>query len=121
MKNTFGWMQLQSSSVEEAHTFYEKLFAWKVEHKGMEDDESYTEIDAGEGPCAGISVAENVPSMWLPFVNVDNVQTYTQRAEELGAHILTEPLEIAEGMGWYSVLQDPTGAIIGLYQPPSGS
>lgn len=118
MKNTFGWMHLQTSSVAKARDFYDKLFQWKIEHKGMSDDDSYTEIDAGDGPCAGISLTENVHPMWLPFINVSDIHESTKKAEELGATILTEVTEIDEG-AWYSVIQDPTDAIVGLYQPPT--
>ena len=118
MKNTFGWMQLQTASIDDARDFYSQLFEWQVEHKGMADDESYTEIDAGEGPCAGISLNPDAPPMWLPFVNVSDINMYTQKAEELGGNILNPPAEIGDGMGWYSVIQDTTGAVIGLYQPP---
>ncbi len=119
MNNTFGWMQLQSASVKESSDFYRQLFDWKVDHKGMADDDSYTEIDAGEGPCAGISHNTEAPPMWVPFVNVENIEESTAKAEELGADTLTEVAEIGEGMGWYSVIQDPEGAVLGLYQPPS--
>lgn len=119
MKHNFFWMQLQTHDMKKAKDFYAKLFRWDFrEEKNAEQE--YTEINAGDGPCAGIGQQdEKGPSMWIPFVNVEDIHTHTKKAKELGGEVVVNahPLKGGEE-GYYSVILDPTQAVIGLYEPP---
>jgi predicted enzyme related to lactoylglutathione lyase len=55
------------------------------------------------------------PSMWLPYVQVDDIEAATKKAGSLGANVLVGVTPVQE-MGWFSVFTDPTGAAIGLWQ-----
>jgi uncharacterized protein len=55
------------------------------------------------------------PSAWLPYVEVDDISAATQKAKSLGAKIVKDVTEVM-GMGWLSILIDPTGAILGLWK-----
>jgi predicted enzyme related to lactoylglutathione lyase len=55
------------------------------------------------------------PSAWLAYVNVDDVKASTEKARALGATVLKDVTEVP-GMGWFSVILDPTGAALGLWQ-----
>ncbi len=117
MKNTFGWMQLGTSDSKKAKDFYGKLFDWSLTEKAMKGKvDAYLEIDAGEGPCAGISQSENQPH-WTAFVNVSDIHEYTDKAEKLGAKIMVPITDLGGGEGFFSVFMDPTGAVLGLYAP----
>lgn len=39
----------------------------------------------------------------------------TKKAQSLGATILKDVTEVP-GMGWFSIVQDPTGATLGLWK-----
>jgi predicted enzyme related to lactoylglutathione lyase len=52
--------------------------------------------------------------MWLPYVEVDDIGTATDAARELGARVLLSPRE-GPG-GWRSVISEPAGAEIALWQ-----
>lgn len=119
MKNTFGWMQMKSSDLKGAQSFYEHLFHWKLTHQPKgEKKPPYILIDAGEGPCAGIAQSEDGEgSQWIPFVNVSDIHEYTEKAEKLGAKIVVPITDLGGGEGFYSVFVDPTGAVLGLYSP----
>jgi len=54
--------------------------------------------------------------MWLPYVAVDDVAAATAKAKSLGAKVTVDATEIP-GVGWFSVLVDPTGALIALFKP----
>ena len=56
------------------------------------------------------------PSHWMPYVQVADLDQYTKKAEELGAKVIMPSTKIKIG-GSFSVIQDPSGARIGLYQP----
>ncbi|MDZ4323350.1 MAG: VOC family protein [Alphaproteobacteria bacterium] len=120
MKNTFGWMQMGASDPKKAKEFYGHLFHWTMteQHKKADGEMSYIEIDAGEGPCAGIAQGENKNvSQWIPFVNVTDIHEYTAKAEKLGAKIIVPITDLGGDEGFYSVFIDPTGAVLGLYAP----
>ena len=50
------------------------------------------------------------------YVLVDNVVATTAKAKSLGATVMKDVTEITNA-GSFSVIQDPTGAAIGLWQP----
>lgn len=119
MKNTFGWMQMGSSDPKKAKEFYGKLFDWSLTDTKMKaGGHPYIEIDAGEGPCAGIAQGDNKnESHWIAFVNVPDIHESTEKAEKLGAKIIVPITDLGGGEGFYSVFVDPTGAVLGLYAP----
>ncbi|MBI3594269.1 MAG: VOC family protein [Nitrospirae bacterium] len=112
MANPFVHVELQTQDLAKAKTFYKKLFDWKLEEfPGMD----YTIIQVGEGTGGGIMKSPNDSSQWLAYVLVDDIQDSTKKAKLLGAKICKEITEIP-GMGWLSIIMDPTGATLGLWQ-----
>ena len=55
------------------------------------------------------------PSMWLAYVDVDDVAATTAKAKSLGATIIRDTSEVM-GMGWFSIITDPTGATFALWK-----
>jgi predicted enzyme related to lactoylglutathione lyase len=49
-------------------------------------------------------------------VLVDDIDRATKRAKKLGATVSREVTAV-EGMGWLSIIIDPTGARLGLWEP----
>jgi hypothetical protein len=62
------------------------------------------------------SPVPSVPSQWIPYVYVDDVSASTAKAKSLGATVVADVAEIPD-FGWFSVILDPTGAALGLWQP----
>ena len=58
----------------------------------------------------------DAPSMWLAYVQVEDVEAATKRAKSLGAKIIKEVTPIP-GEGSFSIFIDPTGAPLALWQP----
>lgn len=117
MGNPFVWVELQTQEPAEAKRFYGSLFDWNLEDIRV-GESPYTMIDVGEGTGGGImkSPAPGAPSGWLAFVAVGDVAASTAKAQELGATVVKERTEVP-GYGWFSVIADPTGAVLGLWQP----
>ncbi len=109
-------MQLQTVSSKDAVDFYSHLFDWEMTQND-EPDHPYIEIDAGDGPMGGVLEVGEEGSGWLPFVQVEDIKASTKKAKFLGADIIVDSHSISNG-GIYSVIVDPTGAPLGLYQPP---
>ena len=119
MANPFVHVELNTTDVEEAKAFYGKLFAWEFEDAPMPDF-TYTMIKVGEGTGGGMmrQLIPGASSAWLPYVEVEDIRAATRKARSLGAQIMKDVTPVME-MGWLSILVDPTGAMLGLWQTKS--
>jgi len=113
---TICWNELATKDAGAAKKFYTELFGWKVkasEAAGMD----YTEITLGDKPFGGImQMGEEfgpMPSHWMAYVAVDDVDSTVKRVEELGGKICMPPHDIPH-VGRFSVITDPTGANISI-------
>lgn len=119
MANPFVHVELNTTDVAKAKSFYSKLFDWKLEDIPNEaSGGQYTLIQVGEGTGGGLMKhpMPEVGSFWLAYVLVDDIKAATAKARSLGADIKKDVTEVM-GMGWLTILQDPTGATLGLWQP----
>jgi predicted enzyme related to lactoylglutathione lyase len=116
MANPFVHVELNTTDINKAKTFYGKLFDWKLEDMPMGAD-SYTMIKVGEGTGGGMmkQMVPGAPSAWLAYVNVDDINAATKKAKSLGATIVKDVTEVM-GAGWLSIIVDPTGAPLGLWK-----
>ncbi len=117
MANPFVHVELSSTDVGKAKTFYSKLFDWKFEDMRMPGG-SYTMIQVGEGTGGGMmkQMIPGAPSAWLAYILVDDIQAATKKAQSLGATVMKDVTEVMDA-GWLSIIVDPTGACFGLWKP----
>lgn len=116
MANPFVHVELATTDPERAKAFYSKLFSWKMEDMPM-PGMTYTMIQPGEGTGGGLmkQMMPGAPSAWLAYVIVDDVKASTEKAKSLGAQVMRDVTEIP-GMGSFSIITDPTGAALGLWE-----
>ncbi|HEY7761098.1 MAG TPA: VOC family protein [Burkholderiales bacterium] len=117
MANPFVHVELNTTDVGKAKSFYGKLFGWKMEDMPMPGG-SYTIINVGEGTGGGLlkHPMPGAPSMWLAYVLVDDIAAHTQKAKSLGGVVKKDVTEVP-GVGWFSIIEDPTGAVLALWKP----
>lgn len=117
MANPFVHVELNTTDVAKAKSFYGQLFDWTLEDLPM-GDMSYTMIKVGEGTGGGMMrhPVPNAPSAWLPYVLVDDVEAATSKAKSLGATVMRDATEVMDA-GRFSIIIDPTGAALGLWEP----
>ncbi|MFL5312780.1 MAG: VOC family protein [Myxococcales bacterium] len=115
MANPFTYSELHSKDAKKARAFYGALFDWNLTPFDVPGRE-YHMVAAGEGNAGAITeeLFEGV-SGWLTYVRVDDCAKSTRKARELGAQVLRECVEIPDGI--FSVLRDPAGAAVGIFQP----
>jgi predicted enzyme related to lactoylglutathione lyase len=120
MANPFVHVELNTTDVAKAKSFYGKLFDWKLQDMPMPGG-AYTMIEVGEGTGGGLMKhpIPGAPSSWLAYVLVDDAKAATGKAKSLGATVVKDVTEVPE-MGWFSVIADPTGATLGLWQTKKG-
>ena len=119
MANPFCHIELSSNDIGKAKAFYQKLFDWKLEDNQM-GEMTYTMIQTGQSVGGGMmkNPAPGTPSNWLAYVQVDDVKAVTEQAKQLGAAICKEKTEVP-GHGWFSIINAPDGAMLGLWQAKS--
>ena len=117
--NMFGWAELNARSIEKVKPFYKKLFGWAEKKSPMGEGQpgEYTEFQvAGESIAGGVEmnamVPAEVPSYWLVYFNVDDVDKAAKKAIDLGAMQIVPPQDFQGGR--FAILTDPQGASFGL-------
>jgi uncharacterized protein len=106
-------LELHTADLSSARTFYAELLGWRPELiKAAE--RSYLALDLGEGPSGGIVECGTERALWLPYVSVPEVDSATERAEDLGGSVLLAPRE--GPAGWRSVVRAPDGGEIAFWQ-----
>jgi len=120
MGNPFVHVELHTQDPESAKKFYKQLFDWKLDDV---PEMNYTVIDVGEQGRGGGIMKSPMPDsapQWVPYVLVDDVAASTEKARTLGATLLQGASEIP-GVGWFSMLLDPTGAAFAMFKPKMGA
>jgi len=117
MANPFVHVELTTHDLPKAKEFYKALFGWQLQDTPMPDGKTYTMINVGEGTGGGMMTAPDpgIPPHWLPYVAVDDLAASTKRAKDLGATMIMENIPVAE-YGKFTILKDPTGAVIAMWQ-----
>jgi hypothetical protein len=117
---TFCWNELMTKDAAAAKTFYAALFGWKLSDMDMGGGGTYTVLKRGANDVGGLMQIRPdmgpVPSHWLAYVQVANVDAATKKAEELGARIHVPGMDIP-GIGRFGVFEDPTGATLAVFKP----
>lgn len=114
------WTELTTSDTAAAETFYTGLFGWTAKRSGAGTPFEYTEFSVGGVPSIGMmpkpaQMPPNVPSYWMPYFQVADVDASTARARELGAQVMVGPQDIPN-TGRFSVVGDPQGAVFAIFQ-----
>ena len=114
---TFCWNELMTRDSAAAEKFYTQLLGWNANNKSM-TGMKYTLYKAGEKDAGGMmdmppDVPKEVPSHWMAYITVDDVDSLVEKTKELGGQVLAEPQDIPK-VGRFCVIQDPTGAVVGL-------
>jgi len=115
MSNPFVHLELCTSDTKNAKDFYSDLFGWQFSDTDM-GNMIYSTFKPSSGPGGGIFSMPNMPTAWLAYVGVEDIHASTEKAKSLGATICNGPMEIPN-VGWMTMLTDPTGATIAMFQP----
>jgi uncharacterized protein len=110
MSNEFAWFHNGSEKPRDSVAFYEKLLGWK----SSDGPPGMTMLARGGGPFAAVMQQKGEVSGWVPYVQVEDVAAATKRAVKLGAELLEDQTRGPAGV--YSILRDPGGAAVALWQ-----
>jgi predicted enzyme related to lactoylglutathione lyase len=111
-------LELHTGDLAEAEALYAQLCGWRSERVSA-DLGSYLSLDlgarAGGAIGGGIVECETRRAVWLPYAEVAEIHSATERAGALGASILLAPHE--GPAGWRSVVATTAGAELAFWQP----
>lgn len=121
---TIMWHDLTVADAESVRDFYKAVAGWDAVALDMQGYSDYLMTAPGlPEPLAGVCHARGsnagLPPQWLMYVVVESVDRSAAECERLGGKVLSGPRAMSGGL--FCLIEDPAGAICGLYQPPDAA
>jgi len=116
---TISWIDLTVPNADKIKDFYASVTGWKPEPVQMGDYNDYSMTSQGEaraGICHKLGKNSNIPSQWMIYINVVNLDKSREECEALGGKLLTDILNMGAN-GRYCFIEDPAGAVCSLFEP----
>lgn len=112
------WYELATQDLSKVKDFYSEIFGWKLEQSKL-TDMNYSEIHTDNKAVGGmlqmtdewkmLDTGEFLPSHWMTYIAVDDVDATAEKAKSLGANVCVQPVDVPN-IGRFSVINDPQGA-----------
>lgn len=111
------WFSIPATNLDQAETFYGKLFGWSFSRLTGEDGMSLSFV-VKNGQMIGELYGTDTRSVGgvMVYYTLPNVAHTLTQATSLGATSLFAPMNLDENMGAIAGFIDPFGNNIGLYQ-----
>lgn len=115
---SFGWAELNARGIAKDIAFYAAIFGWGSRENPMgEGQPPYFEFLLGGDSIAGgmemnPMVPPEMPSYWMAYFDVSDVDGSFKKALELGAKEMLAPADFPGGR--FAIVSDPQGAVFGL-------
>jgi predicted enzyme related to lactoylglutathione lyase len=116
--NSFGWAELQARGVEKAIPFYQQVFGWETRRSpaGAGGADYIEFLHDGQSILGALEMPEQmpaqVPSHWLVYFYVEDVDAAAQKARSLGGSERIAPMDFPGGR--FAIVADLDGASVGL-------
>ena len=112
------WVDLMTSDVDGARTFYCGLFGWEADESN-EQFGGYFNFSKD-----GVLVAGGMPTMpgagasdvWSVYLAADDARETVEAVKANGGQVISDAMDV-EDLGTMAVVVDPGGAVIGMWQP----
>ena len=116
-ENAYGWAELNARGLEKAIPFYQEVFGWSAKQSEVEEGAPpYTEVVLGESIAGAMEMnpemPAEVPSYWMVYFNVADVDKAYAKALAAGAKEMLSPQDFPGGR--LAILGDPQGAMFGV-------
>jgi predicted enzyme related to lactoylglutathione lyase len=114
------WADISTTDVEGASKFYGSLFGWTADMVPDPEAGGYGMLNLEGKSVGGIGPVQmpGQPPAWLPYIGVEDVEATLATVKENGGDPFFGPLDVFD-TGRMGILRDPTGAVLGLWQPKS--
>ena len=112
------WADLWTSDVEGSRRFYSDLFGWEAQAPSPEFGGYFMFTRDGVPVAGGMGDMGDMPAdnTWKIYLNTDDIDKTLKAAEAASAQVIGPAMAVAD-LGTQAVLIDPTGAVVGAWQP----
>ena len=112
------WADLWTSDVEGSRRFYSALFGWEALEPNPEFGGyfMFTRNGVDVAGCMGDMGDMKATDAWKPFLATPDIAATVAAAEAQGAGLLGTVMPVGD-IGIQAVIEDPTGAHLGVWQP----
>ena len=110
-----GWVDLGSPDLEATKRFYGELFGWRFDQMG-DAETPYWGIFRGDrvnGGMMPLPPGAAMPSHWLVYFGVDDLDAAAGQVESTGGAMMVPPRDVPGGR--ILVAQDPQGAFFAMF------
>ncbi len=118
---TIGWLDLTVEDAEIVRDFYASVIGWTADPVDMGGYSDFNMMPPSGEPIAGVchkrGTNEDIPSAWIVYFLVADIDVSIASVRKLGGSVLAGPK--GEGNQRYAIIKDPAGAVCALYQAPS--
>ncbi|MBC7723338.1 MAG: VOC family protein [Burkholderiaceae bacterium] len=111
------WFDLSTSDPAVSSAFYEGVFGWTAQDPGP-DYGGYINFFKGDAQIAGMmrNPGLGMPDGWTVYLKSDDVEATTAAITASGGTLIFPAMDVME-LGRMAVAQDPTGTVVGIWQP----
>ena len=117
---TIGWTDLTVPNADEVRDFYAAVTGWMPQPLSMGEYNDYVMTTPGGTGVAGVCHARGgntgLPAQWLIYIIVEDLDESIRQCEAKGGKVIAGPKKM--GPSTYCVIQDPAGAVAGLFSTP---
>ena len=115
------WTDLTVPNANAVSAFYSAVVGWKAVSLDMGgyNDFCMNAPRGGKtmaGVCHARGLNADLPPQWLIYIAVEDLNASLRQCRKLGGRALRKTRSLGEG-GRYSVIQDPAGAFVALFEP----
>jgi predicted enzyme related to lactoylglutathione lyase len=121
-QGAFCWADCTSKDAATAKAFYTDALGWSANDLPTDIGVDYTMFAHDGHQVAALSqmspqmAEQGMPSMWNHYISVEDVEAMGQNITELGGTVIMPAFDVMD-QGRMLVFQDPTGAMVSLWQP----
>jgi predicted enzyme related to lactoylglutathione lyase len=114
MANPVMHWEIGCTDAPKQQAFYRELFGWKID---ANNPMNYGVVETGGtgGINGGIHEPPHKCAYVAIYIQVDDLQTYLDKAVRLGGQVLVPPTPVP-GVGQFAFFGDPEGNKMGLFQ-----
>ena len=115
-----SWADLTIENADEIRDFYSQVVGWQHVGLDMGGYSDYCMFEPGAdkpvvGICHARGVNQGLPSQWVIYITVEDLDKSIAKCVELGGEVAAEPREMGD-QGRYCLIRDPSGVVSGLFE-----
>ena len=115
MASKFVWYDVTARKPDAVREFYAALFDWPIGPDSNPGPYNGWIMDGDQPWAAVVEAADSTAGRWLPYVQVEDLDTATTKAKALGATVVQDKTDGPAGTA--VTIADPGGALIALWVP----